>query len=167
MPVQEPNLRSDGLQINDHPGFQRVFWRVERVAWIGFVFLILLAVLGLTGAGGLFADRTLQVGGAEITQTQFARWQTTHRLLIRMPATAAVDPVISISDDYAEDFTAEAVMPQPARVDIEGGMHHYHFSSHSGPRIIVFDLTPRQPGIYRHDLAIDGRSVSLTTYVLP
>lgn len=167
MAVQEPKIRNDGLQITDHPRFQRTFWRVERLAWIGFVVIIIGALFGLTGAGGPLSARTLRAGGAEITYTHIARWQTTHTVSIRMPPAGAVDPVVSISESQANDFTIDTVMPQPTRVEASAGAHRYHFAGQTGASLIVFEVTPRQPGIYRHDLAVDGQHQTLTTYVLP
>ena len=55
MPIVSPQdiaVRPDGLQLDEDRGFQRRFWRAERIAWGTFAAIMLAALSGLFGGSG-------------------------------------------------------------------------------------------------------------------
>lgn len=38
--MKQSPLRSDGLQLDEHRGFQERFWKIERVGWLVFAILV-------------------------------------------------------------------------------------------------------------------------------
>ena len=70
-----------GLQINEHRGFQNVFWHIQRVCWVGLGLLLVAACLGFTGDAGLFARQTFMHGGTSLGAPAFARQQTEYVFL--------------------------------------------------------------------------------------
>ena len=49
--TERPNVRSDGLQLDEHRRFQERFWSIERLAWCAFALIVIIALLGGFGSG--------------------------------------------------------------------------------------------------------------------
>lgn len=81
--MDQPPVRDDGLQLEEHRKFQESFWRVERIAWIGFGCILLLAILGMTGSSGYFARQALAFEGGlvEIPGSAAGKHRTSERVL--------------------------------------------------------------------------------------
>jgi hypothetical protein len=54
-------------------GFQRRFWQVQRVGWLGMLAMVVAALAGAFGGGGLLAEGTLRQAGVEITWPRIQR----------------------------------------------------------------------------------------------
>ena len=167
MHVREPRIRPDGLQISDDPDYQRIFWRVERWAWVVFLVIIALAIAGLTGAGGPLSERTVQVAGAEVTYTTITRWQTGAHLAVKLPPASRSSVALELTAPYASRFSLDSVAPQPEAVQLRTGSHLYSFKSEGEGGEIVFNLTAKHPGLARYDIVIDGQRHSLSTWIWP
>ncbi|WP_140987066.1 hypothetical protein [Asticcacaulis tiandongensis] len=168
MNFQEPKIRSDGLQISESPAFQRTFWRVERLAWIGFAVIIVAALLGLTGSGGPLSQGKLQVGPADVTYTRIVRWQTASRLSITMANIPPNGVNIVLGDSYSSGFSMDSISPEPKAVDLIADGHQFHFTGQSGTRgRIEFDLTARSPGRVSFDMTVGTETRPVTIWVLP
>jgi hypothetical protein len=75
-------------------GFQRRFWVAERIGWLIMVGLLLAALLGLLGAGGLLGTAERQVEGVSVTWARFQRLGRAAPLHITLPpgVSAALRP---------------------------------------------------------------------------
>lgn len=168
MNCQEPKIRSDGLQISDSPAFQRIFWRVERLAWIGFAAIIIAALLGVTGSGGPLSQAKLQVGSADITYTRIVRWQTAARISISITNVPSDGVNIVMDDGYSSGFSLDNISPEPKDVSLIAGGHQFHFVGQSGRSgRIEFDLTARSPGRVSFDMSVGSETRPVTIWVLP
>ncbi len=147
-------IREDGLQIQQAPGFQRRFWRAERIAWAGFAAVIGVALLGLSGDGGLFHLRQLQAGGAEI--------QAPRVLRVDGPAEATV--AFAGPGPHRLELPCgpvEGVEAVPVRLDRTGCAVIL-----AGDRLTL-RLTAREAGLARLPVQANGQPVVLTFLVLP
>lgn len=81
---QDIPIRPDGLQLDEQRGFQRAFWRAERAAWVAGIVLILAALAGLFGGGGLF--------GPAVTRFDWGEIRLAHVLRTGRPETLWIYP---------------------------------------------------------------------------
>ena len=75
-----------GLEVNDAPRFQHGFWIAERVSWLFFFLLLIVAVLGFTGMGGVFAAASVRSAAAEVEFPRVARWEASDEVRISLEA---------------------------------------------------------------------------------
>jgi len=43
--LDQPAIREDGLQLEENRSLQRRFWQMQRIAWLGFGIVVLVALL--------------------------------------------------------------------------------------------------------------------------
>src|SRR3546814_10863353 len=84
--LDQPSIRPDGLQVEDHRGYQEKLWTVERAAWIVFIVITLAAALGATGAGGPLSRQVAVTEHGRIDYPRIARWQASDELTIEFAA---------------------------------------------------------------------------------
>lgn len=162
-----PDIRSDGLQIAEHPQFQKKFWKVERIAWVAFAVIIIVALSGLTGSGGPLSEGKASIGGADVSYPRVARWQTGSRLTVSI-VEPPPETVIGFSHPHAARFTIEGVVPEPEAVSSENGRHMYRFApTREGAAHIVYELTALNPGIATYDIVVGDDRRTITTVILP
>lgn len=168
MDTQEPPIRPDGLQIAEAPAFQNAFWKVERVAWVGFALIIILAVLGLTGSGGPLSETTTRIGTAQVTYTQVMRWQTGGQIEIAVPDIPAETLTVAFDNRHSRHFMIDAISPEPEQVVLAADRHVYRVTTLPGKAgVIVFDVTARAPGMAQFELTVGDESRPLTVWILP
>ncbi|HEX7036287.1 MAG TPA: hypothetical protein VF210_10960 [Pseudomonadales bacterium] len=165
--MEEPRVRDDGLQVEEHPGFQRAFWVTQRVAWVVFGVVLLLALAGLTGGGGYLAQGTVVVGGAEVRYPRVARWEAADELRVAFPAGAEVHR-LTLGGAFLDHYAVEAAMPRPHRaLGTEAGLA-LEFAGQAGePLHAVLQLRPLRPGMPRFAVTADGASAEVNAVILP
>ncbi|MEJ8571471.1 hypothetical protein [Microbaculum marinum] len=162
-----PPIRPDGLQIDERPRLQKVFWRVERVSWILFLLAVLAAVAGLTGAGGYLSRQVLELGDAQVDLPRISRWQTAETMTLTIPGTEKRH-VLRVSNSFAEHFAIEQIVPEPRRSSVADGAIEFEFAAEGpGAHFIAFGLRPTRPGTASFDIAVDGISGRAGATILP
>lgn len=165
MAVDTPPVRADGLQIEEKRDFQEQFWTIERVAWIGFAILLLIAVAGFTGAGGLLSQRTVSMAGAEFEYPLVTRRQAAETLGLTF--TERGQHRVVFSPQFSQSLQLEGVQPQPVEeragpeglaLEFEaaaGGVAHLH-------------VRPRAPSLASFQIQVgDGERRTVRMLILP
>lgn len=165
--MEEPRVRDDGLQVEEHRAFQRAFWKAQRVAWVLFGVALLLALAGLTGGGGYLAQGTVVLGGAEVLYPRVARWQAADELRIAFPGGADTHR-LTLGNAFLDHYAVEAASPPPDRaLGTEAGLA-LEFAGLAGePLHAVLHLRPLRPGFPRFAVSADGASADVRTVILP
>ncbi|NRP73005.1 hypothetical protein ILFOPFJJ_03904 [Ensifer psoraleae] len=168
MPLNEPQVRSDGLQVEEHRQFQEAFWSAERLAWLGFASVLVLVILGLSGSGGIFSKQAtrFQEGTAEFPR--FSRWEAPEAITALLSAREQ-GPKVTISREFFRSFRVETIHPAP--VSAEAGDHGmtYHFHSVPGQDVLLtLHVRPYRPGIASYRVGINREPVQdVRTIVWP
>ncbi len=166
MPTISPSdipVRPDGLQINEHRGFQLRFWRAERIAWGAFALIALAALLGLFGESGPLNGRMLRFDSAEVTLPRILR------------AGSARDTLLTFRTPGPHEVAAPcAAVAQGLTVETPGqgwdggcGIAVVAGSPEADPDHVVLRLTAERAGFARLLLRVDGVERGATFIVLP
>jgi hypothetical protein len=158
-----------GLELEDHPRFQQLFWRAERVAWLCFVLILIAALLGFTGSGGVFADRTIQLSGAKVVHPKVFRWQTPDTIALEI-APGSNDIVVAFDKTFLERFEIRSLVPEPATSETAAGAVRARFArgKSPAPSPILIHVEPLRPALAATArMSIAGEPVTLRFSVLP
>lgn len=132
--------------IDERPAFQRREWRVNRVAWVALVLVLVAGLAGLWGGGALGQARLTGVDGRlQVEYDRFVRNLGEATLQVQFPPVSAREGSIrlSISQDYLADNEVMATTPDPMSVTAEGEHLVYEFGVRGeGPLTVTFDLRP-------------------------
>lgn len=166
--IEAPPVREDGLQLGEDRVLQERFWTGQRVAWGAFALIGLLALSGLSGAGGPLATATRVTPEGELRHPRVARWTRSDEIAVRF-AGAADRHRLALSDAFLERFAIEGVQPQPERAlaGPEGIVLEFAATGGAGARVAL-RVRPERPGFARYAVALDGRApVEVATVILP
>ncbi|MBL0968407.1 MAG: hypothetical protein IBJ02_04785 [Brevundimonas sp.] len=93
---------SADLELGEDTGFQRRFWRIQRIAWAGFALVIVAALLGLTGAGGPLSRSVVRTPDGLIDSPRISRWSAAEEL--RFELSGRDGARIDLSPGFATHF---------------------------------------------------------------
>lgn len=154
--MEQPPVRRDGLQIDEHRGFQEKFWKAERIAWICFGVVILLALLGVTGSGGLQARMKLAFDDGFVEVPRFSRWETSDSLTALLPP-GTEGHSLSVGSDFFRTFQVEDIDPPPRSSEGSSDAIVYHFQADAGqPLALTMHLRSQNPGIVKYQVSVNG-----------
>lgn len=165
--TQEPPLREDGLQLQENRSFQRIFWTVERCAWIAFGLVLVLALSGLTGSGGYFATATAVLPTGTVEYSRVSRWEASDEFRVtfnggRDTHRLTIEPV------FFEYLQLEGIQPQPVRsLGSRDGVVLEFAAEDGAPVEAVIYVRPLYAGYLNYRVALDGAATSLRSVILP
>jgi len=148
-------------------GFQRLFWTVERAAWIAFALLIAAALAGLTGAGGPLAHAKAETPYGSIEYPRVSRWQTADDMVIQLRPAAGSLVEIEIDRRFVEAFEIVSIQPEPQSAAATPNGMRYTFDVESGGAV-VFQLRAMQPAfIPDGSIRIGDAKAPVRSLILP
>lgn len=166
--MQVPPIRADGLQIEEHRRFQERLWSAERIAWAGFLCILLAALAGLTGGGGVLSRSTIALGPAQADVPRISRWNAADEVRVDFGAGGG-SRTLALSHAFSDAFDVENVRPAPTHWAAAAAAQTLHFDvSGPGPGRVIVHVRARRLGLVRYTLAADGAAPqSVTTFILP
>lgn len=162
-PTSEPSLK-----LEDHRAFQFGFWRLQRIAWIGFAFILVAALAGLTGAGGPLSRASTGLAGGEIDHPRVSRWSAADQLRIRwVPGSG--ERAVLLSTGFDDHFQLENVQPAPSRSLATADGERLIFETEPGrPASVVLHVRAHKPGMADYAVSLDdGPPRVLRSVILP
>lgn len=156
------------LPFEEHKAFQLVFWRAQRIAWIGFALVLMLALAGLTGAGGPLSRSSSAVAGGVIDHPRLSRWSAADEFRVRLDPGAARREVL-LSSAFSDHFQIEDVQPAPVEGVATPEGSRLIFSTEPGrPAAVVLRVRALKAGPADYAVGLDGGAPRpLRTIVLP
>lgn len=166
MPAEEGRTAlkdtKNGLEVEEDIAFERKEWKVERVAWVVMLLVVLAAAGGLFG-NGLFSRTTKSTpdGQLEIAYQRFAR--SGGRTTIEVTVTPAVaqegEVTVLLSRNYLSRFQIRQVTPEPDSTESVGESLAFTFQvgDDSAPHEVEFNLEPEAVGRSRGTVAVAKR----------
>lgn len=165
--IKQPPIRQDGLQLEEHRGFQERFWTVERWAWIAFGLVLFVALTGLTGGGGPLAHATTASQAGEFEYPRVTRWEGSDDITATFAANGA-EHRLSLSHSFSEHFQIEDIQPDPERTITTGDAQIMVFAAQEqAPAKVTIHVRALSPGIASYQVALDAVSTAVTTVILP
>jgi len=166
--VDYPEIREDGLQLDEDRRLQEKIWTAERVAHVVFLLLMLAGLAGLAGSGGPLARATVQSEAGSVEYVRIARFDTAADVTIRF-ASRRPEHRVRIAGPFPDRFQVETVQPQAVR-ELAGpeGITFEFAAEATEPASVTLRLRAITPGLWRFRIAIDdAEPVEATVVVLP
>ena len=161
----------DAVAVGEDLGFQRRWWRFERVIWSVFLALLLCDALGLFGRGWLAraqrhaADKTL-----DLKYERIERASTPSIMTLRFGPAAIQNGAahLFLSQSIVKDLGAQRISPQPAISVLGNGGITYTFPMNEAPAIVEIALEPSFLGVQHFTVQVPGANIIHgTVLVLP
>lgn len=160
-------IRPDGLQIDEQRGQQERYWRIQRAGWWGFSAIVLLAMLGLTGAGGPFQGQTVSFGSATVDLPRVTRRKGADSMSVTFLDRADRHD-LGIAQPFFDRFSIARIQPEPAETRlVQGGQQMVFPAAGDAPHVVTFDLRAVRAGWMAFDLSVGGQTRTLSLLVLP
>ncbi|WP_136685762.1 hypothetical protein [Falsirhodobacter xinxiangensis] len=162
-----PPLRKDGLQLDEHRDSQLKFWRIQRVAWVFFALIIVGALLGLTGSGGLLQKQSVSLGEVTLKLPRVSRWEAADEISITFGGNVET-PSITISQPFFERFGVERIQPEPASTTLTPFGQTFTFdAAGNAERAVQIDIRSLHFGFTRFEIAVGSERRSTSLIILP
>ena len=158
------------LQIDEDRVFQERMWTAERIAWVGFVLILAVALLGLTGQGGPLQRVTLRSDAAQIDYPRVTRWETSDEIVLTLSgAPGAAEAVIETDQTFAQVFEIEDIQPAPAEsLALPHGQRLVFALGEGGSGQVTLHVRAMKPSLGRAiGFQVDGEPMTITPVVLP
>jgi hypothetical protein len=158
------------LEIDEDIALERKNWILQRIAWVLMALLVLAALLGFTGDGGLtgISKRTAgsKADGLEIDYERFLRYKAPTELLVTFYAAAGPSRhELHFSKGFYEKIQVEQVIPEPLEVYTHEQGITYRFSDNVSS--VTFYLKPKRIGSITHTVSAGGPGISFSQFVYP
>ncbi|MCA1491993.1 hypothetical protein [Sinorhizobium alkalisoli] len=164
--MEQPPIRPDGLQIDEHRPFQEKFWKAERIGWAGFGLLLLFALLGLTGSGGVFSRITIDFGDGYVDVPRFSRWQASDSLTASLPPGDS-ERRFTVAPAFFRTFQIEDIVPPPFATENGSDGTVYRFRSDpEAPLALTVHLRAQEPGIASYRVGVNGEAMQTTRTIV-
>ncbi|SFG31572.1 hypothetical protein [Pontibacter chinhatensis] len=157
------------LEIDEDLELERRTWTVQRISWVLLLLIILAALLGFTGRGGL-----LDVGkgvafnsshSVDLEYERFLRQGVTREIKVSL---RQENTSILFSNGFYETQRIEQVVPEPQKEEVGSEGITYTFHGVKSPSLIIFYVTPLKAGSLNYTVTgSDKEPVAVTQFVYP
>ncbi|MFC3169076.1 MULTISPECIES: hypothetical protein [Paracoccus] len=162
-----PEIRPDGLQLDEPRDRQRRYWRLQRIAWWCFGGIMLLAILGMTGSGGVFQKQTIRFAHATAEVPRVSRWEGSDDVAIIFDNPADSHEV-QISQPFFDRFSIERIQPEPDHSRLTEGAQTMTFPARGpAPHEVTINLRAMHFGWTSFEMSIEGETRRINLVVLP
>jgi hypothetical protein len=149
------------LELDEDLRFQKRQWKVQRVAWVVWVLVLVAAVAGLFGSGPLSNGTIGEEGGplwAEYQRFERHQGQSELKVFLGRGAASAGEGRVWLGRDFLEGIQLEAVTPPPLRVDAGPDRHIYVFpvTDPQQGTAVVFRFRPEALGRHQGRVGLPG-----------
>jgi hypothetical protein len=163
-----PEIRDDGLQLDEDRQLQERIWTAERIAHAVFGLVVLAGLAGLAGSGGPLARATQAGEAGSVEYVRIARFDTAADVTIRFAA-GRPDHRVRIAGPFPDRAQIESVQPRPVR-EVAGpdGITFEFAADAAGPASASVRLRATTPGYFRMTISVDGAApLDAAVVVLP
>lgn len=160
-----------GLEITEDMGFQRRFWRAQRVGWGVIALLLVAAALGLFSRGPLSsATAGGRVGGLEVEYERFQRFGAASALRIEAWARPEDEGrvLLRLAPGLTDALEIETITPWP--ITAARGREGLVLAMRAAGEVAVVDIRakPTRIGRLRGEISCAGCApVRLSAFVYP
>jgi hypothetical protein len=161
------------LQTEADLGFQRRTWRVQRVGWIVFLIVVVVALAGLFGSGPLSrSEAGSHASGLRIEYERFARLHAPTTLVIRADRRLARNdelPVV-ISGSAIQGLELPSTMPPPDGTGVapDAVVLRFRTDRQPGELTVVLHAKPQQAGLLVTQIGVgEGPAHAVRQWIYP
>jgi hypothetical protein len=171
----ERTRQAAGIQIDENPGFQARYWRIERIGWWAMAATLLAAGAGLFGHGlvsraKLFLPDPVETAGGIVLD--YEQWGRAHResqfLLSRPSELSSGTFSLWLSNEYLRDAELLRMTPEAATQELVSNGVRYHFRIDHGLQTVILRFKPERPGRLSGSFRLnDGPPVTFEQWIFP
>ena len=146
------------IQIDQDIDFQQKSWVYQRVGWVIMAVIVVAALLGVFGGGGLLNGVSLGGDDAplQVEYRPFNRVLSPTPLDLLVRSSGGADEVrVWLSTEYLEYVEVRSVSPEPERVTTSSDRMIYTFRT-DGDAVILFELQPQNIGVLSGQIGLEG-----------
>jgi hypothetical protein len=163
---------NEEVAVGEDLGFQRSWWRFERILWTLFLLIIALDVGGMFGRGPLaHAQATSADGSLHVSYERIQRTGTPSMLSVTLQESAVRggEATLFVSDNLVGALGSRRIIPEPATTRLGDGGFTYTFPIGKPPAIVRFELEPSGAGRFPFEISAGPRAgtVSADVWVVP
>lgn len=170
--MSEPH-RVGTLEISEDLSFQEREWKVQRLAWLVMLVVIILALLGLFSTGPLSSThQQSEDGSLQIDYQRFVRHdgRTTFSASVDGEHATNGEIEVWITTDYLERVNLQSINPQPDEVRDDGDRRIMVFLTDdpSADLSVALSIRPQEMWRLSGEVGVvDGPSVSFSQFSYP
>nr|WP_255594102.1 hypothetical protein [Pontibacter sp. HSC-14F20] len=147
-------------------------WKVQRFAWVIMALVVVAALLGFTGDGGIAKLQHLKAGdaaqGLEVEYERFLRRTAPAEIKVNLaPSTDNSLTELHFNKKFYEDIEVDNIVPEPSEVYTHEQGITYRFTTANQPFSVTFYLTPKGIGSLPLHIATDKKKVAITQFIYP
>jgi hypothetical protein len=155
-------------ELSAHPSFHNRDWAMQRASAVFFALILTAAAAGLFGSGGPLANATAINAEARAAFERFPHRECQTSLDLRAPATSNGQAVLDIRGDLLTNSEVQSISPTPSQqLPIPGGVRMTFLVPPGEPARITIRLTPKDAGVRRASLLLNGVPLDLSVFVYP
>jgi hypothetical protein len=160
------------LDIDEDIQLESTNWKVQRVAWVFMAFIVLAALLGFTGDGGIGNLQSLKAGdsaeGLEVEYERFVRRSAPAEIKVKLaPSTSDSRTELHLSKEFYEKIQVDRIVPEPSEVYTHEQGITYRFTTANQPFSVTFYLTPKGMGSLPLQFSTAEKKVAITQFIYP
>ncbi|HEY4652319.1 MAG TPA: hypothetical protein VIG72_12940 [Pontibacter sp.] len=160
------------LEIDEDLKLERNTWTAQRIAWVVICLILLAALLGFTGRGGVEGINKQKVSTTsrhmEVEYDRYLRDEVSAEMKVHLRQISSAAPSISFSKAFYEKIRVEQVVPEPEAVQVGSAGITYTFRAGQPESSIMFYLKPMHIGPLTITAGSpDGETVTLSQFVYP
>jgi protein-L-isoaspartate(D-aspartate) O-methyltransferase len=153
--------------IEDHTRFQQRVWRAQRWAWLGFAAILVAALFGALGRGGLLSQQELKLAGGSLELPIITRWNAPDELRVFFSPSASERRLV-VDPHFLTIFSVEGIDPPQKAADYENGRIGYVFPADPGATSqVILRLHTQKPGLHSFHIGIDQDVIEPSVLILP
>lgn len=154
------------LDLAEDRAFQATFWRIQRLIWIVFLAVLVAAVLGFSGSGGLFGEVRFITHSYEVHMPRIGRWRTGDRIIF-VVARADGQLRVDLGHDFLELYSIKALTPEPVEQRATAAGLVLLYDVRPGSRLAL-EIEPVRPAIGEEvSIGINGEVIRTRAWVWP
>ncbi|PVY40190.1 hypothetical protein [Pontibacter virosus] len=160
------------LDIDEDIELESANWKIQRVAWVLMALVVIAALLGFTGDGGIGNFQTLKAGdsaeGLEVEYERFLRRGAPAEIKVKLkPSASDTLTDLHLSKEFHEKLEVDKVVPEPSEVYATEKGITYRFASANQPFAVTFYLTPNGMGSMPLHFSTSEKKVAITQFIYP
>ena len=154
--------RPGGIEIEQDLEFQRRSWKVQRVAWIVMLLVVIGAILGVFGNGPLSNASAGDSDAFRVDYQRFVRLDSPEKISFNIGPRPDSSVTLWLDREWLRNHNVNSIVPEPRETSVDRGRVLYEFMlGPSQPSKIEFDLETKGYGRIRgHAGLIGGPAIS-------
>jgi hypothetical protein len=160
------------LEIDEDLEMDHRTWTVQRISWVILLLIVIAALLGFTGRGGVKGINKTTKNTAsqtmEVEYDRFLRDEVEGEMKISLQNLKTTSPSLFFSKEFYDKVRVEEIVPEPEHVEISQDGITYTFRATKPEFIILYYTKPLHIGSLQVVAkGPDNETVTISQFVYP